>query len=435
MNHHIGKWHLGFYSNEYTPTYRGFHKSNGYLLGAQNHYDQQNNQTFDDYLCSGGPPRLYDIWSGSMLNEVDNQTTREERQGIYNSYSFSQQTTDLIYSHSSQHPSSPLFVYLALQNTHKPLEVPPQKYMDLYPSIKYKTQQIFYAMVSVIDDIMNNITIALKVTGMWNNTLIIWVSDNGSPVEGAGSNWPLKGSKKSNWEGGVKTPAFVSGGYLPPSQRNKSLTGMIHLVDWYSTISSLAGLDPNDTKGPTPVDGLNMWPWITGQIEESPRSHIVFDHYLYNGPPAWGAIRVDNYKLLVGPQNYSSWYGGPENNYFTPNYSDPNPDIDIFECDYDKPCLYDIREDPTEHIDISSSRPDILSSMMDYWRSLYNEYHPPRRKPIDDTTGYCRAASLNNWYVTPWITNTSDTNLPGKYMKDREILTKFPDHLDIFGNP
>ena len=59
--------------------------------------------------------------------------------------------------------------------------------------------------------------------GMWNNTLLVFASDNGGPVYNNGtpgaSNYPLKGGKMSNWEGGIRVAAFVSGGAVPSNKR------------------------------------------------------------------------------------------------------------------------------------------------------------------------------------------------------------------------
>lgn len=119
-------------------------------------------------------------------------------------------------------------------------------------------------------------------------------------------------------------------GFLPPSQRGKTLFGPIHVVDWYATFITLAGLDPTDRNklSPSPVDGINQWPWLSGQVSTSLRNVVILEHNLFKANAAGeavGALIVNNYKLLIGPQPWSSWYGGPENNYFTPNQSVPFP--------------------------------------------------------------------------------------------------------------
>eukprot|EP00611_Tribonema_gayanum_P011642 TRINITY_DN21956_c0_g1_i1.p1 TRINITY_DN21956_c0_g1~~TRINITY_DN21956_c0_g1_i1.p1 ORF type:complete len:109 (+),score=31.51 TRINITY_DN21956_c0_g1_i1:267-593(+) len=107
---------------------------------------------------------------------------------------------------------------------------------------------------------------------MWASTLVVVTSDNGGPTafaDGA-SNYPLRGGKYGNFEGGVRVNAVVSGGYLPKAQRGAVATGLIGIEDWYSTFCALAGQDPFDKKasaaGLPRVDSVNMWPYLSGQV-------------------------------------------------------------------------------------------------------------------------------------------------------------------------
>lgn len=60
------------------------------------------------------------------------------------------------------------------------------------------------------------------------------------------SNFPLRGSKTSDFEGGVRTVAFLAGGYLPAEVRGGTHTGYISVADWYGTLCRLVGVDPED---------------------------------------------------------------------------------------------------------------------------------------------------------------------------------------------
>lgn len=178
--------------------------------------------------------------------------------------------------------------------------------------------------------------------------------------------------------------------------------GMIHLVDWFATFLSLAGLDPIDTSGPSSSDGINMWPWLQGAVAASPRNVIVYDNLILSGQAATGAIRVDNYKLLVGSQPLASWFGGAQNNYFSSNTSNPDPDTSATACSLASPCLFDLSVDPTEHNDLSglASSASIMSQMRNQWNQLSSTYHPPYPPKAD--TAYCTAAAANNGYLKPY---------------------------------
>merc|ERR1711972_348289 len=103
---------------------------------------------------------------------------------------------------------------------------------------------------------------------MWDNTLMLVHSDNGGPVYnlptigvGGANNQPLKGGKMSDWEGGVRVNAFVSGGAIPQAKRGSVLTDYIHVSDWYATFCAVAGISPVDARaakaGLPPVDGID----------------------------------------------------------------------------------------------------------------------------------------------------------------------------------
>merc|ERR1740121_1141039 len=118
---------------------------------------------------------------------------------------------------------------------------------------------------------------------MFNNTLIVFTSDNGGPIYRKGSvganNFPLKGGKASNWEGGIRVNALASGGFLPPKVRGTKQEGLMAGWDWYATYAGLAGVDPTDYKaraaGLPAHDSHNLWPLLSGQNATSPRVELA----------------------------------------------------------------------------------------------------------------------------------------------------------------
>jgi arylsulfatase I/J len=134
-----------------------------------------------------------------------------------------------------------------------------------------------------------------------------------------GNNWPLRGGKKSNFEGGVRVNALVSGGLLPSAARGSSLTDLMAMEDLYATYCALAGVDPADARaaaaGLPPVDGLNLWPLLSGANASAPRTEVWLgsggagDSDGSTNPIVQGYIRADGYKVLYGNVIENTWTG------------------------------------------------------------------------------------------------------------------------------
>ena len=96
-------------------------------------------------------------------------------------------------------------------------------------------------------------------------------SDNGGPEYPAGgaNNYPLRGGKLTDWQGGIHVNAFVSGDYLLKKMCGQKTTGYIQLADWYTTFYAVAGIDQTDERAAKaklpPIDSSNMWLLISGE--------------------------------------------------------------------------------------------------------------------------------------------------------------------------
>ena len=382
LSYQVGKWHQGLFAADYTPVGRGFNASFGFLSGGEDHYSQHN-----FWGCPNAPAT--DLYQGEQPAIGKN--------GSYNGFAFTDAAIRFVTEHVDKHPANPFFLYFALHNTHAPVEAPADT-VALY-NFSQSLRNEFNAMTSIVDESVKNVTNALKELGIWENTLFIWTNDNGSPVSVAGSNYPFRGSKGNNFEGGVHVPALLSGGVLPEAMRGRVLDGVVHIADFYSTFCHLAGgIDPTDTNpdAPSPIDSLNMWPYLSGAVQESPRNLTVFDHLMFSGV-AQGAIRSGRYKLVMMNESEAGWYG-----QFSPNETWNKAMADIYACSVDAPCLFDIVSDPTEHVDLAKVLPNVTSEMIDLFHSLDDEYHPPKQAPPDDKDGYCEALYSADGFVVPW---------------------------------
>ena len=114
----------------------------------------------------------------------------------------------------------------------------------------------------------------------------------------------MRGGKYSLFEGGIRVSAFISGGFLPATLRGTVQNGMIHIADWYSTFSHLAGVDPTDSRAATsglpPIDSINMWPFLSGAVATSPRTFIPI------GPQC---LVQGDYKLISQKTSPNGWQG------------------------------------------------------------------------------------------------------------------------------
>eukprot|EP00037_Helgoeca_nana_P013660 m.125968 g.125968 ORF g.125968 m.125968 type:complete len:523 (+) comp22161_c0_seq1:3-1571(+) len=352
--HQIGKWHLGQNHNGSTPTGRGFSTSIGYLGGAEDHY-------LDTNAGCGHCGAKVDLWR-------DYEPAHGENGTLFSAYRYNREALAIIDNHDPAGP--PLFTYLALQCAHAPNQA--DAYANLYPaSASYTTAYANYnGMISAIDDVVKNVTDALKTKGLWENTLFVFTSDNGGPaaasVSGSSaSNWPLRGGKHTAWEGGHRVLAWISGGLVPPAMRGMKLEGLIHGCDWYATFCGLAGVNAtDDAPGMPGIDSIDQWAYITGSVVDSPRTEILLasafaakpsnDASAANGS---AALLVGKYKLVRYAQQYCFWMGPRY-----PNASTDHKNEDSCDCG-SKGCLYDVFADPGEHTDLSESQPQIAAQL------------------------------------------------------------------------
>lgn len=202
--------------------------------------------------------------------------------------------------------SKPLFLFWSMHLVHMPLQVP-NEYLSRFSQIDDSYRQKMHAMMNYVDDEIREITMLLKERNMWNNTLLVFHTDNGGEIMAAGTcggnNYPLRGGKFSNFEGGIRVNAFVSGGFLPASRRGVRENGLITSWDWLRTLTAVAGLsDVKDERarkaGLPPIDSLNAWPLISGENSTSPRVSVLIGDTSAEFPNGDGETLVGTYCSL-----------------------------------------------------------------------------------------------------------------------------------------
>ena len=318
----------------------------------------------NDYYCEWfkacNKTPVVDLWNNNQPAWGLNGTDYEEAM-------FTERVLQVVKSHD---PTTPLFLYYAPHIVHSPLEVP-----DNYANfIDDHDRQYYHAMTKYLDDFVGELVSALKNKGLWDNLLFVISSDNGGPIYpgGGANNYPLKGGKASDWQGGIRVNGFVSGGYLPEKMRGQKIDGYIHIADWYATFCNLAGVDPTDERAAEaklpPIDSLNMWPMISGQNMTSPRVDI---------PATYSTLISGDYKILQGDVKQAGWTG-PQ----YPNLTNPAGGIKTVEHCGDGGCLYNIKEDPEERENLATKMPDILKEMQQKLAKYQATYFDPNRGKV-----------------------------------------------------
>lgn len=395
--HMVGKWHLGFYRKECMPTKRGFDTFFGSLLGSGDYYTH--------YKCDSPGMCGYDLYENdSAAWDHDN--------GIYSTQMYTQRVQQILASHN---PTKPIFLYIAYQAVHSPLQAP-GRYFEHYRSIININRRRYAAMLSCLDEAVNNVTLALKTYGFYNNSILIYSSDNGGQPTAGGSNWPLRGSKGTYWEGGIRAVGFVHS----PLLKNKGTVckELVHITDWYPTLISLAeGQIDEDIQ----LDGYDIWETISEGLR-SPRVDILHNiDPIYtkakNGSWAAGygiwntaiqsAIRVQHWKLLTGNPGYSDWVPPQSFSNLGPNrWHNERITLSTGKSVW----LFNITADPYERVDLSSRYPGIVKQLLRRL-SQFNKTAVPVRYPPKDPRSNPR---LNGGVWGPWYKEENKKKKPGR---------------------
>ena len=323
-----GKWHAGANCELQLPIFRGFNKSIGYLSGAEDHYTQI---------------------AGAHVDLWEDNAPAYGKNGTYGGYTYANHTLDAIHSTPN---TMPLFVYHAFQECHTPNEVP-DEYLD--PSINYPLRQVYEGMAHFMDRDVGLFVDALKAAGKWNTTLVVFSSDNGGREDAGfgGNNFPLRGMKFTDFEGGTRVSAFASGGVIPSNVRGTTVSQLMHICDWFGTFAFLAGVDPFDHKAAAnkvpETDSVNLWPALSTPNGTSGRTQITLSS---------NAIIVWPYKLVEGKQGGKGWWSAPVH----PNASHDSGDKDT-DAGCPNGCVFNIEADPSEYTDLSQSLPAVKANL------------------------------------------------------------------------
>lgn len=322
-----GKWHLG-HREQFLPPRHGFDESFG--LPYSNDM-----WPFHPEAKAGTYPKLPLIENGRV---IDPEITPEKMNQLTTRYT--QRAVDFI----DRHHDRPFFFYLAHTMPHVPLAV----------SDKFRGKSaagLYGDVIMEIDWSVGEVLAALRRHHLENDTIVIFTSDNGpwlSYGNHAGSAGPLREGKGTAWEGGTRVPCLMRWpGQIPAGQVNDRF---LMTIDLLPTIAGRVGA----ALPPLPIDGLDVWPLLTGRAEARNPHEGYGMWYAQNELQA--VVSGDGLWKLVLPHRFRTLAGRPGGRDGIPaKYEN---------VDLKQPLLYRLDTDRAETTDVAAQNPAAVQRLL-----------------------------------------------------------------------
>ena len=277
----FGKWHLGD-NYPFRPQDRGFDEVLAHGGGGVGQIpDYWRNLYNDDTYFRNGKPEKFkgyctDIWFTEAIKFMGACAAKEQ----------------------------PFFCYLSTNAPHSPF-ICPKPYWQAYQTAEGKNKPgvphaAFYGMITNIDDNMGRLMTFLRERGLEENTILVFMTDNGSTCRGYPAD--MRGRKGSEYDGGHRVPFFVRwpGGGI---NGGKDIDRLAAHIDVLPTLLDLCGLTRPD--GP-PVHGTSLVPLLKGEGKGWPKRTLVVDSQRVENPIKWrkSAVMTDRWRLVNGRELY-----------------------------------------------------------------------------------------------------------------------------------
>lgn len=304
----FGKWHLGdSYPN--LPQHKGFGESVIHLgWGITSMADTWLNDNFDGKFFHNGKLKQFKGYCTDLFFNLGIQWMKQCQQN-----------------------NQPFFLYLPTNAPHSPHWVD-EKYSKPYLG---KGPDKFFGMIANLDENMGRLEAFLTESKLADNTIVIFMNDNGATAGEKVFNAGMRGKKTTYYDGGHRTICFIrwpAGNIGSP--RDISYTSQIQ--DIYPTLLGLCKLSP-----PTNMrfDGISLAPLLQGKNNSLPDRKIIVQ-YGQNPKKYESCVLWNQWRLVHGKE------------------------------------LYDSREDPSQKNDLAGMKPDILNQMKDHYDKWWNDLEP-----------------------------------------------------------
>ncbi len=337
----IGKWHLGG-TAKYHPFRHGFDEFFGFTHEGHYFVPPPWNGVTTMLRRKVLPRNKQGRWVGDRLiytthmghNEPDydanNPIVRGGQPVVERAYltdAFKREAVDFI----RRHADKPFFLYVAYNAVHSPLQGKTQ-YLERFAHIEDIHRRIFAAMLASMDDSVGAILDQLRKNDLEENTIVIFLSDNGGPTrELTSSNAPLRGEKGTMYEGGLRVPMMLQRpGTLPG---NRVVDEMVFSTDLFATLTKAA-----QAKADTAKDGIDLNPFLTDASKPWPSRTLFWRQGRKT------ALRHGDWKLL---RHRKDWE------------------------------LYDLSQDKSETTDLMAREKTKAAEMMTLWETWNDQMKAP----------------------------------------------------------
>lgn len=239
----FGKWHLGG-DEGYMPNDRGFDYFWGFHSGGRSYFPDAN------------------IDIAGHTHSIRENKTHSSFEG-YLTDALGQQCVEFI----DRNKENPFFIYWAPNAVHTPMHATKED-LALFEG---HPRQTLAAMTWAMDRAVGQITDKLKKEGIYDNTLIFFLSDNGGAHNNQSTNYPLKGFKGNKYEGGHRVPFIVS---YPEAIKSGKFSGLSSSLDIFATSLDVAGVTNFNEERPS--DGVSLMPYLTKEKAGEPHEQLFW---------------------------------------------------------------------------------------------------------------------------------------------------------------